>query len=135
MDQFIKTISNARNLRVALRELTLEQLRYAKERFEYIYAERVAEAEKAKAEQQARQNKLIEIHEMLQDAGIEPSELASLVQQTSQERPAKRNARPPKYKYMENGVEKFWTGQGRTPKVIATALEAGQTLESFLIEY
>ncbi|MDI5638182.1 H-NS histone family protein, partial [Salmonella enterica subsp. enterica serovar Kentucky] len=33
----------------------------------------------------------------------------------------------------ENGNELTWTGQGRTPKAIAAAIEAGKTLEDFAI--
>ncbi|ENU0116236.1 H-NS family nucleoid-associated regulatory protein, partial [Escherichia coli] len=45
-----------------------------------------------------------------------------------------RAPRPAKYKYTdENGNEQTWTGQGRTPKVIAAAIEAGKTLEDFAI--
>ena len=45
-----------------------------------------------------------------------------------------RAPRPAKYKYIdEDGTEKSWTGQGRTPKVIAKALEEGKKLEDFSI--
>lgn len=47
---------------------------------------------------------------------------------------AKHTARPAKYKYIDDdGSEKTWTGQGRTPKPIAIALENGKTLEYFEI--
>lgn len=53
---------------------------------------------------------------------------------TSKSAKAKREPRPAKYKYIdENGDEKTWTGQGRTPKAIAAALESGKTLEEFEI--
>ncbi|HHF8101288.1 TPA: H-NS family nucleoid-associated regulatory protein, partial [Escherichia coli] len=43
--------------------------------------------------------------------------------------------RPAKYKYIDtDGSEKTWTGQGRTPRAIAAALEAGKTLEDFEIK-
>jgi DNA-binding protein StpA len=32
-----------------------------------------------------------------------------------------------------NGEEKTWTGQGRTPKPIASALANGKSLDEFLI--
>ncbi|END4451164.1 H-NS histone family protein, partial [Escherichia coli] len=38
------------------------------------------------------------------------------------------------YKYTDvNGETKTWTGQGRTPKALAEQLEAGKTLDDFLI--
>ncbi|WP_313685399.1 H-NS family nucleoid-associated regulatory protein, partial [Pantoea sp.] len=42
---------------------------------------------------------------------------------------------PAKYSYTdENGEEKSWTGQGRTPAAIKKALDAGKSLDSFLIK-
>ena len=38
-----------------------------------------------------------------------------------------------KYKYIENGQEKFWTGHGRTPAVIKVAIDGGKSLDDFLI--
>jgi DNA-binding protein H-NS len=48
---------------------------------------------------------------------------------------AKRAARPAKYKYIdENGENKTWTGQGRTPAVIKKAIEEqGKSLDDFLL--
>ena len=42
--------------------------------------------------------------------------------------------RPAKYKYVdENGQEKTWTGQGRTPLTIQKALNEGKSLNDFAI--
>ncbi|EMN4469608.1 H-NS histone family protein, partial [Aeromonas hydrophila] len=46
---------------------------------------------------------------------------------------AKRAPRPPKYRYVENDVERTWTGQGRTPKFLAEQLVQGRQLDEFLI--
>lgn len=49
-------------------------------------------------------------------------------------RSAKRAPRPAKYKYVdEDGQEKNWTGQGRTPAVIKAAIDNGKSLDDFLI--
>lgn len=45
-----------------------------------------------------------------------------------------RAQRPPKYKYIVDGEEKTWTGQGRTPKPIQERLDQGDSLEDFLID-
>ncbi len=45
----------------------------------------------------------------------------------------KREPRPAKYKYELDGEEKTWTGQGRTPSAIQEQLDAGRSLEDFLI--
>ena len=45
-----------------------------------------------------------------------------------------REPRPAKYKYVdENGSEKTWTGQVKTPRAIANTLESGKKLEHFEI--
>jgi DNA-binding protein StpA len=46
----------------------------------------------------------------------------------------KRKPREAKYRFIDqNGEEKTWTGQGRTPKPIASALADGKSLDDFLI--
>lgn len=133
MNEFLKVLLNIRSLRAALRELSFEQLQEAKEKFDAVCEERSSVVKKESMEQAERLAKLAEFQAMLQDAGIDPSELIGKAPSASKDVGAKRAPRPPKYKYMESGVEKFWTGQGRTPKVIANALEMGDSLESFLI--
>lgn len=81
-----------------------------------------------------REKKLAEFQAMLVQAGIDPAELVGSAPSTSTSAvKAKRVPRPPKYRYVENGVEKTWTGQGRTPKFLAEQLEQGRQLDEFLI--
>ncbi|MNH14216.1 DNA-binding protein StpA [compost metagenome] len=134
MNEFLKILLNIRSLRAALRELTFEQLQEVHEKFTLIYQERAADVEKTRAADAERLDKLATFQAMLADAGIDPSEL---VQGATVGKPpregSKRAPRPPKYKYMENGEEKTWTGQGRTPKALAEQLEQGRQLDEFLI--
>ncbi|AUT94425.1 hypothetical protein C3414_08720 [Serratia sp. SSNIH2] len=68
---------------------------------------------------------------LLEDV-IDPAELLSTVSPSSSKTGAKRAPRPANYKYTDtDGSEKTWTGQGRSPRAIAAALEAGKTLEDF----
>ena len=70
---------------------------------------------------------------LLED-GIDPAELLAAVSSSQPKAKSTRTPRPAKYKYTdENGNEQTWTGQGRTPKAIAAAIEAGKTLEDFAI--
>ncbi|MDR7021052.1 H-NS family histone-like protein [Aeromonas salmonicida] len=134
MSEFLKVLLNIRSLRAALRELSLEQLKEAHEKIELIYLERLEVAEKEQAVQAEHQQKLAEFQAMLADAGIDPAELVGSAPSTSTSAvKAKRAPRPPKYRYVENGVEKTWTGQGRTPKFLAEQLEQGRQLDEFLI--
>ena len=75
--------------------------------------------------------KLEKYRQLLLQDGIDASELAVKI-------PAKkktsRPSRPARFRYMNaDGKEKTWTGQGRTPSVIAQALEAGKSIEDFRI--
>ena len=135
MNEFLKVLLNVRSLRAALRELSLEQLKEAHEKFEMIYLERLEVAEKEQAAQAEHQQKLAEFQAMLAQAGIDPTELvgSAPAAATAAKAKAKRAPRPPKYRYVENGVEKTWTGQGRTPKFLAEQLEQGRQLDDFLI--
>ena len=134
MSEFNKVFLNQRSLRAALRELSFEQLTEAKEKLDMLFKEREEVELKVMQEQEERQAKLAELQAMLEQAGIDPSELLGAGEGTK-ETAAKRTRapRPAKYKYTEDGVEKTWTGQGRMPKAIAHAVENGTALESFLI--
>ncbi|WCH23636.1 H-NS family nucleoid-associated regulatory protein [Aeromonas salmonicida] len=133
MSEFLKVLLNIRSLRAALRELSLEQIQEAHEKIEAIYLKRLEHAEKEQAANAERQQKLAKFQEMLADAGIDPAELVGSTPVVANVAKAKREPRPPKYRYVENGVEKTWTGQGRTPKFLAEQLEQGRQLDDFLI--
>ncbi|WP_429066492.1 H-NS family nucleoid-associated regulatory protein [Aeromonas veronii] len=133
MSEFLKVLLNVRSLRAALRELSLDQLKEAHEKIEMIYLERLEVAEKEQAAQAEHQQKLAEFQAMLAQAGIDPTELVGSAPAAATATKTKRAPRPPKYRYVENGVEKTWTGQGRTPKFLAEQLEQGRQLDDFLI--
>jgi DNA-binding protein H-NS len=134
MSEFLKVLLNIRSLRAALRELSLDQLKEAHEKIELIYLERLGQAEKEQAAKAEHLNKLAEFQAMLADAGIDPAELVGSAPAISTSVvKVKRAPRPPKYRYVENGVGRTWTGQGRTPKYLAQQLEQGRQLDEFLI--
>ncbi|HDO1314684.1 H-NS family histone-like protein [Aeromonas veronii] len=136
MSEFLKVLMNVRSLRATLRELTMEQLQDAKEKFDALFQEREEAVLKEMAAEEERKAKLAEFQALLKDAGIDPSELLSAgagERKGAKEPAAKRAPRPAKYKYTEDGVEKTWTGQGRMPKAIAKAVADGASLESFAI--
>ena len=116
------------------RETSLETLEEMLEKLEVVVNERREEFSLEKAAEEERIQKLQKYREMLEEAGIDPTDLleASAVNKTGR---AKRAARPAKYSYVdENGETKTWTGQGRTPAVIKRAIdEEGKSLDDFLI--
>lgn len=136
MSDFLKTFLNARSLKAATKELSLEQMEETLGKLEAIVSER-REEEQARIEaERAKLEKLKEYREMMAKDGIDPAELVDVLEpkQATQGR-RKRAPLPPKYRYYENGVEKTWTGQGRTPAVIQNAIDnEGKSKDDFLIK-
>ncbi|HCD6928418.1 TPA: H-NS histone family protein [Klebsiella pneumoniae] len=126
----MKTLNNIRTLRAQARETDLATLEEMLEKLTSIVEDRRQEETIAKQQNAERQGKIEALRAQLLKDGIDPSELLGNVK--SSRTAAVRAPRPAKYKYIdENGDEKTWTGQGRTPKVIAAALESGKSLEDF----
>ncbi|MFM2483237.1 H-NS family nucleoid-associated regulatory protein [Celerinatantimonas sp. YJH-8] len=135
MSDFLKTFLNARSLKAATKDLSLEQMEETLSKLDAIVSERRESEDARVAAEQAKLQKLKQYREMMEQDGIDPSELMDVFEskQAAQGR-RKRAPLPPKYSYLENGVEKTWTGQGRTPAVIQNAIDnEGKTKEDFLI--
>ncbi|EXU73816.1 MULTISPECIES: histone-like nucleoid-structuring protein H-NS [Erwinia] len=135
MSEALKILNNIRTLRAQARECSLETLEEMLEKLEVVVTERRDEENHAQAEIEERSRKLQQYREMLIADGIDPNELLSTLSTAKTSGKAKRAARPAKYKYVdENGETKTWTGQGRTPAVIKTAIEEqGKKLEDFML--
>ncbi|EDP60339.1 H-NS family nucleoid-associated regulatory protein [Vibrio sp. AND4] len=135
MSELTKTLLNIRSLRAFSRELTLEQLEEALDKLTIVVEERreAEEVERAALEQQ--EAKLAAIAEQIAQDGIDVEALISaLAGETKSKAKSKRAPRPAKYKYIDHtGEEKTWTGQGRTPSAIQEQLDAGKSLDDFLI--
>jgi DNA-binding protein H-NS len=133
MSDALKALNNLRTLRAQARDIEVAVLNEMLEKFAVVVAERREEAAAENAAQREKDEKLALYKEMLLNDGIDISELAQL-KQTGTKPKAKRAPRPAKYKFIdEDGNEKFWTGQGRTPSPIKSALDAGGSMDDFLI--
>lgn len=133
MTDFIKVFLNARSLRAATKELSVEQLEEVLIKFTTIVDDR-KEAEAADLEkQQAKQAKMNEILLQLKENGISPEELMGLTEATTEKTKAKRGPRPAKYAYDLNGDTKTWTGQGRMPLPLQEVMNEKGSIEEFLI--
>lgn len=132
MTEAIKALNNIRTLRAQARETDLATLEEMLRKLTAIVEDRRQEESLALQQNAERQAKIEALRAQLLEDGIDPSELLG---NPKSSRPATvRAPRPAKYKYIdENGDEKTWTGQGRTPKAIAAALEGGKALEDFAI--
>ncbi|MFK0668474.1 H-NS family histone-like protein [Aeromonas salmonicida] len=135
MNEFLKVLLNIRSLRAACRELTLEQLEEGLEKLSAIVAERQQDEAADRQAREEHQRKINEYTEMLKAAGIDPAELVGTVanEPAKAAKKGKRAPRPAKYRYLDNGVEKTWTGQGRMPSTIAKAVAEGKSIEEFAI--
>ena len=138
MSEVLKVLSNIRNLRLATRDFSVEQLENLLEKIETLVSEKKVELAKAQEEENARQERIAKYKELLEKEGISRQELAEILGLDVSEKVSgvskKRSARPAKYQYVdENGVTKTWTGQGRTPKAIQAQLDQGKPLSSFEI--
>ncbi|MFQ2423756.1 H-NS family nucleoid-associated regulatory protein [Aeromonas caviae] len=132
MNEFLKVLLNIRSMRAACRDLTLEQLEEGLEKLSAIVDERRQDESAERQAREEHQKKIAEYAEMLKAAGIDPAELVNTVVPENT-KVSKRAPRPAKYRYLDNGVEKTWTGQGRMPSVIAKAVAEGKSVEAFAI--
>ncbi|AFI90908.1 H-NS family nucleoid-associated regulatory protein [Pectobacterium parmentieri] len=133
MSEALKVLNNIRTLRAQAREIDLVTLEEMLEKLTVIVEDRREEEASAQQQNAERQAKIEALRAQLLEDGIDPSELLGSAS-TAKSTKSKREPRPAKYKYVdENGNEKLWTGQGRTPKAIAAAIESGKKLEEFKI--
>lgn len=126
-----KNLNNLRSLRAAVNELGLELAEQALEKLQLVIAEKREADAAAIAEEKARQELIAKYKEELKANGISLTDLGA---ETAAKVRKQRQPLAPKYKYTdENGETKTWTGQGRTPRAIQAALNAGKSLDSFAI--
>lgn len=131
MSELLRIMSHSRRLKSAVKELSIEQLEDIKEKLQAIIDERHAEIEAEKQENQERLEKIKKLRELLAAEGINPDELSD----AAVEKTTKRNPRQPKYEvWNEHGERITWTGQGRMPNVFKARIDAGESLDTFLIE-
>lgn len=132
MSENLSSLNNIRILRSQARNMALDVLEEMVQKLETVVRERRQAEEALAAEAREKAEKLAMYRELLLEDGISPAELIAGLKPASGRK--KRNKRPAKYHYRnENGEVKYWTGQGRTPSPIKTALENGQSLDDFLL--
>lgn len=133
MSDNLSSLNNIRTIRANARDHELIALEEMLEKLTVVVNERREEAQAHEAVNRERAEKLAKYRDLLIQDGIDPNELLSGPQSVQGEK-KKRAPRPPKYQYTdENGDVKQWTGQGRTPSAIKTALDSGKTLDDFLL--
>jgi DNA-binding protein H-NS len=131
MNDFLRIITHARRFKSAVKELSVEQLGEVQNKLKKIIEDRIVEEETERLQNAKRLERIKEVRDMLAAEGIDPDEL----QDTDFDRPGKRARRKPKYEiWNEAGEHITWTGQGRMPNIFKARVEAGEPLETFLID-
>ncbi|WP_241573703.1 H-NS family nucleoid-associated regulatory protein [Rosenbergiella nectarea] len=135
MSEPLKSLNNIRTLRAQARETSLELLEDMLAKLSTIVDEHREEQASVRKEKENKQAKLEAIRAKLIEDGIDPQELLNgLTPKQGTRSKSVRKSRPAKYKYLDNnGFEKTWTGQGRTPRVISDAIAGGKLLKEFEI--
>ena len=129
-----RALSNIRNLRAMAKDLSVEQLEALQEKLAIVVEEKREAVKAQELEKQKVLEGLNKYKKLLDEDGITVEELAALLGGEDAPKRQARAPRPAKYKYTdENGNEKTWTGQGRTPRAIQKALDAGKSLDSFAL--
>lgn len=132
----IRVLTNKNSMKAFLKQFSVEQLHGMLDNFTEAVAAIEIEESKKKEEEELKLKKLHEFAEMLEKEGLTVTDLVEGLGVTTADKKGKqRNKKPPKYEYTnKNGERKTWTGQGRQPAEIKAAIEAGQSLDDFLIE-
>ncbi|AOF54146.1 DNA-binding protein H-NS-like protein [Rodentibacter caecimuris] len=134
MADLIKIFTNRHSIRAVVRDLTLEQAENTLKKLEEAIAEKRVQMEEIQQAEIERKARIAKYKELIKQEGITAEELQAIIGTFSSNSRKKRKPLPAKYKYTtENGEQKTWTGQGRTPSVIQKALDAGKSLSDFEI--
>ncbi|GAA4874391.1 H-NS family nucleoid-associated regulatory protein [Ferrimonas pelagia] len=133
MADFLEILTHGRRLKAQLKGLALDELQEVIGKMQAIAAEREEELAAENAANAERLAKIEEIRKKLAEEGIGLDELGAVVGGEAAPR-KKRAPRPAKYEITVDGERLTWTGQGRTPKAIKERLDAGASLEDFLIK-
>lgn len=141
-NEMLKVLCNIRSLRAAMRELPMEMQEKIQENVLMVVSDNQTafqlQEEERKRKEQARQAAIEKVSELLAQNGMTLNDLMPVVVATTSDSPAKaktkRQPRDPKYRWVQDGEEKTWTGQGKTPKFLAEKLAAGRSLDEFLIQ-
>jgi len=131
MEDFLQVVGHVRRLKSATKDLSVDALMEIKAKFEKIIEDRIAAEEDERKKNAEKVEKIEKYREMLAADGIDPDELIT----ESPVKKGKRAPRPPKYEIMDSsGKRVTWTGQGRMPNVFKERVEAGESIDNFLIK-
>ena len=129
MELNVRNLLNSHFIKSAIKEASYEQLQTIREKVNFVVDNLLEETKVRDSEALARQNKIAEFRNKLNDEGLTIEDLIG-----EPVRINKGRKFPPKYRFQdENGEERTWTGQGAKPRALQKLLDEGRNLEEFLI--
>lgn len=132
MSAFLDIFTHGRKLQGAIKTLSIEELEATVEKLQNIIEQRKQKQATLLAEQQQKQQKINELRQQIEDAGLDISDFAEL--SPSKKAPKSQQKRPVKYQLKDSdGQTHQWTGIGRMPLVFKSALDSGKDLSHFKI--
>lgn len=127
-----KYFNNFASLRAFSKDKELSLLEKAERNLAQIIKDRKEAIELDKMEQEERERARIAILEEIKTQGWNIKDL--LNPNAKESKRAKSKAKN-KYTFLdEQGNTQYWTGRGRMPAALKAKIDAGESLESFLIE-
>lgn len=129
--QVTRYLCNMTLLRSYGKQTEMDTLETALKNLTTVFQERKDEEELAKMAQEEKEQRRLAMLEKLQAEGWTLDELL----ETANKQPKAKQKAPNKYQYVDSqGQTRFWSGFGRTPTELQALLDAGQSLETFLIQ-
>lgn len=126
-----RVLSSTRTINAFVRDTDYGFLVEALEKLSAALAERKVDFEQEQGALREQEKKKKELLAFIASEGFT---LAELTGHETAKIKKPRTRQKPKYTFEENGEMKMWSGAGKKPKAIETALAAGQSLEDFLIK-
>lgn len=132
MQDFIEILGHLRRFKSATKGMSVDELVEVKTKLERIIEDRIAAEAESRKQEAEKLEKIKNYREMLAADGIELEELTA---DAPVKKKGKRAPRPPKYEITDaNGNQITWTGQGRMPNLFKVQVEAGRSMDDFLIK-
>lgn len=131
MTDFLDILTHGRCFKAAVKELDIETLQSVAEKLNKLIDERLEEAKAEEAANAERDARIAEILAQIEGSGLTLEDFGGAT--TTKPAPKKRAPRPPKYQITVDGELVQWTGQGRMPTVFKTQVDAGKSMDDFLI--
>ncbi|QIR14083.1 H-NS family nucleoid-associated regulatory protein [Shewanella aestuarii] len=131
MSDFLDILTHGRRFKAAVKELSIEELHDLATKLNKIITEREEDAKAEEAANAERNARIAEILAQIENSGLSIEDLGEV--SAVKAAPKKRAPRPPKYQITVDGELIQWTGQGRMPTVFKKEVDAGKSLNDFLI--